>query len=105
MKISLYILMTYCGDFLNFPCHFLGALLLAPALYPCLLVCKVNLLLFMVERLLFKQTLSLFLSAADRLSYCYNYILYTAIEYKLTSLLFHSVFIQYLFLFFTGTIA
>ena len=25
-----------CDDFLNFPCHFLGAVLPAPALYPCL---------------------------------------------------------------------
>ena len=25
-----------CDDFLNFPCHFLGAVLPAPSLYPCL---------------------------------------------------------------------
>ena len=31
-----------CDDFLNFPCHFLGAVLPAPALYPCLISGHMN---------------------------------------------------------------
>ena len=34
MKISFISKLHQCDDFLNFPCHFLGAVLLARALYP-----------------------------------------------------------------------
>ena len=35
----LFFFISQCDNFLNFPCHFLGAVLPAPALYPSLFVC------------------------------------------------------------------
>ena len=36
--LVIFFFISQCEDFLNFPCHFLGAVLPAPALYPSLLV-------------------------------------------------------------------
>ena len=38
LLLLLLFFISQCDDFLNFPCHFLGAVLPAPALYPSLLL-------------------------------------------------------------------
>ena len=41
---SSFFFISQCDDFLNFPCHFLGALLPAPAFYPSLPLCFMSII-------------------------------------------------------------